>query len=216
MGRLFSVLVIMVLSLLGPPLLVMGAITTGSAGSSGGGASSVLVDELRSLGYQNGRLPDEALVTVSTHGSYACRVAAVGGAADAWMLLVEVAAVDGVDIEGGWCYRTYEEQLAVWTSRRCYVPGNCDGDPYPPTAEPGTSVHGWGLAIDIWGAADLTLSCNSPEFGWMQVNGPRFGWVHPAWAHCGQPAAEPWHWEFAGTPATEEPEAASAVTRGGL
>ena len=109
------------------------------------------------------------------------------------------AALDGVDIEGGGCYRTYESQVAAWNRRRCYIPGNCDGDPYPPTAEPGTSLHGWGLDIDVWGATDVILGCSAPELLWLQINAPRFGWVNPEWARCGRPGAEPWHWEYVGS-----------------
>jgi LAS superfamily LD-carboxypeptidase LdcB len=123
----------------------------------------------------------------------------VEAADEAWMALVVAAQLDGVDLEGGWCYRTYQEQLEAWTRRQCYVAGNCDGDPYPPTATPGTSLHGWGLAVDVWGASRLLLSCSSSEFLWMQLNAPRFGWVHPEWASCGRVGAEPWHWEYVGS-----------------
>lgn len=203
MGRVTSSVLAGLLALIATPVLVMGAVSGSGVGGSGG-VGSALVGELVAAGYENGRLPDEALVTVSTQGSHPCRVVDIGGAPEMWALLVSVALADGVDIEGGWCYRTYEEQLAVWTSRQCFISGNCDGNPFPPTAEPGTSVHGWGLAIDVWGAGDQTLSCMSPEFIWMQNNGPRFGWVHPSWARCGGTGEEPWHWEFAGNPLTTE------------
>ena len=140
-----------------------------------------------------------ALTVVSSHGSYECQVAKVGFADQAWIALIVAAELDGVDIEGGWCYRTYESQVAAWNRRQCYIPGNCDGDPYPPTAQPGTSRHGWGLAIDVWGATDVILGCSASELLWLQINAPRFGWVNPEWARCGQPGAEPWHWEYVGS-----------------
>jgi len=147
---------------------------------------------------RNGRLPDSVLETVSSHGSYECKITTHDGAASAWRRLIAAAQADGVDIEGGWCYRTYGEQEQAWRTRRCFVPGNCDGSPYPPTARPGHSNHGWGLAVDVWNAWDSILSCSDPEFRWLQANGPSFGWVHPNWARCGRRSQEPWHWEYAG------------------
>ncbi len=55
------------------------------------------------------------------------------------------------------------------------------------------------MAVDVWGASRLLLSCSSSEFLWMQLNAPRFGWVHPEWASCGRVGAEPWHWEYVGS-----------------
>lgn len=179
---------------------LVGAASLSVAGSSGD--SSQLVQALVDLGYANGRLPDDAFRVVSTHGGYLCQVAEVGGAVDSWLSMVSAARLDGVDIEGGWCYRTFERQVELWTSRQCFIAGMCDGDPYPPTATPGTSNHGWGLAVDVWGANNSTLTCASTEFGWMKVNAARFGWSHPGWASCGQPGQEPWHWEFSGISAS--------------
>lgn len=195
MGRLFGALALAVLGLMAPIVLIAGAMGA-MATSTNAGSSSPFIEQLSSIGFENGKLPPGALTEVSTRG---CQVAKVGSADQAWMALVVAAQLDGVDIEGGWCYRTYESQLAAWNRRRCYIPGNCDGDPYPPTAPPGTSVHGWGLAIDVWGASNSILGCSSPELLWLQLNASRFGWVNPEWARCGDPGAEPWHWEYVGS-----------------
>jgi hypothetical protein len=197
MGRLVGGLVLLVVAFMAPLVLIAGAIAA-SASSPPLGSSSALVAELESAGHQNGHLPDEVLVVVDERPGYRCRVAVVGGAAQAWMALMAAATHDGVVIEGGWCYRTYEAQEAAWNRRRCFIPGNCDGDPFPPTARPGTSMHGWGLAVDIWGPSGL-LTCPSTELAWLELFAPRFGWIHPEWARCGQPGAEPWHWEYVGT-----------------
>lgn len=198
MGRVIGGLAVLLLSFLAPVVLVAGAI--GAATSAGtSGSSGPLVAELSGSGLTNGRLPDDALAVVSTGGGHVCRVARAGSADLAWRALVDAARADGVTVEGGFCYRSYDAQAAAYRSRRCDVAGNCDGDPYPPTAEPGTSLHGWGLAVDVWGAAGGTLTCSSAELGWLALNGPRFGWVNPDWARCGRPGAEPWHWEYVGT-----------------
>lgn len=196
MGRLVGGLLALVLALIMPLALIAGAIAA-MASSAPAGSSSALVAELEAAGHKNGRLSAEVLTIVSDRPGYQCKVATTGGADTAWVGLAAAAQADGVVIEGGWCYRTYEAQEAAWNSRRCFIPGNCDGDPFPPTATPGTSMHGWGLAIDIWGASGL-LSCSSSELVWLQLFAPRFGWIHPEWAHCGQPGAEPWHWEYVG------------------
>ncbi|MCV2394113.1 M15 family metallopeptidase [Actinotalea sp. M2MS4P-6] len=60
-------------------------------------------------------------------------------------------------------------------------------------ATPGTSNHGWGLAIDLCG----TETHNSTVMAWLSENGPTFGWDNPAWARPGGSGAyEPWHWEY--------------------
>lgn len=197
MGRLLGCLSVLMLGVMVPIILVAAALGS-IATSEPPGSSDPLIQELAGAGFQNGRLPDEALSVVSSRPGYECRVAKVGLADLAWSALVATAESDGVDVEGGWCYRTYEAQASAWLSRQCYIPTNCDGDPYPPTARPGTSLHGWGIAVDIWGATDSILGCSSPELLWLYVNAPRFGWVNPEWARCGQPGAEPWHWEYVG------------------
>lgn len=63
-------------------------------------------------------------------------------------------------------------------------------------ARPGTSNHGWGLAIDM--ASRINVD-NSDEHRWMETNGPHFGWINPWWAEDRirtNGEYEPWHWEF--------------------
>ncbi len=55
----------------------------------------------------------------------------------------------------------------------------------PPAARPGTSLHGWGLAVD----------CPFPDAQvWLRSNATRWGWSHEEGARVG----EPWHWNYAG------------------
>jgi cell wall-associated NlpC family hydrolase len=60
-------------------------------------------------------------------------------------------------------------------------------------AVPGTSVHGWGLAVDL---CDGINSLGTPQANWMAANAGRFGFVHPDWAAPGGEKPEPWHWEY--------------------
>ena len=60
-------------------------------------------------------------------------------------------------------------------------------------ATPGTSNHGWGLAIDLCSSE----TNSSTAIAWLNENGPTFGWDNPQWARAGGSGAyEPWHWEF--------------------
>jgi LAS superfamily LD-carboxypeptidase LdcB len=63
-------------------------------------------------------------------------------------------------------------------------------------AVPGTSNHGWGLAVDLCGGIERF---GTPQYGWMLANAGRFGFVHPGWADPGNGREEPWHWEYTGT-----------------
>lgn len=63
-------------------------------------------------------------------------------------------------------------------------------------AKPGTSNHGWALALDLGGGIN---SFGTPEHKWMQKNANKYGWEHPSWAAEGQPNQEAWHWEYWGT-----------------
>ena len=84
-------------------------------------------------------------------------------------------------------YRSYAEQVRAAATK----PGLA--------TTPGTSNHGYGLAIDL---------CNSEvrssdSMAWLWDNGPVYGWVNPDWAQRGGAGAyEPWHWEF--LPGTDE------------
>ncbi|WP_402466584.1 M15 family metallopeptidase [Isoptericola aurantiacus] len=78
-------------------------------------------------------------------------------------------------------YRSLSSQYAVKASRGYLA------------ATPGTSMHGWGLAIDLCsketGSADV--------YQWLWDNGPAYGWENPPWAQRGGSGKyEPWHFEY--------------------
>ncbi|MCR6712771.1 MAG: M15 family metallopeptidase [Demequina sp.] len=56
-------------------------------------------------------------------------------------------------------------------------------------ATPGTSMHGWGLAVDL---CSETLRGASGK--WIQSNAHVYGWENPPWAKSSK--YEPWHWEY--------------------
>ena len=81
-------------------------------------------------------------------------------------------------------YRSLSEQQALFTAKPNLA------------AVPGTSNHGWGLAVDLAGGVE---HFGTEEHRWMVANAPQFGWRHPEWARQGGSRPEPWHFEFGRT-----------------
>lgn len=75
-------------------------------------------------------------------------------------------------------YRTLQEQYGTRATRGYLA------------ATPGTSMHGWGLAVDIC-KEDLRGASGK----WIKANAGTFGWENPYWAKTSK--YEPWHWEYA-------------------
>jgi len=80
-------------------------------------------------------------------------------------------------------YRSYDEQVQC----RLEKGGLC--------ANPGTSNHGWGKAVDVGGCCGINTGTGA-AFDWLTTNASRYGWNHPAWAKAGGSKPEPWHWEY--------------------
>lgn len=56
-------------------------------------------------------------------------------------------------------------------------------------ATPGTSMHGWGLAVDLCRESSSGVSRT-----WLNKNAAIYGWWNPTWAKTSK--YEPWHWEY--------------------
>jgi D-alanyl-D-alanine dipeptidase len=172
-------------------------------------SSEAYSEDLRVAGFRNGYMP--AIRMIEVDGCLLERDAAYTLA-----LMLEAAAADGVDLDPGDCYRSFETQRVAYDTRcpevprplTTYDPGTdetvvvgyvterqCSG---PPIAPPGMSNHGWGRAVDFTRNGRATIGCSDAAFTWLNANAARFGWVHPGWAQCGQSTAEPWHWEWGG------------------
>jgi cell wall-associated NlpC family hydrolase len=130
-------------------------------------------------GYPNGLIPPSALCPLGV-GSHALRC----DAAAAYRALAEAfAASSGEPLCITDSYRTYAGQVRLYGEKPALA------------AVPGTSNHGWGLAVDLCGGVE---TFGTPEYAWMVANAGRFGWLHPTWADPGNGREEPWHWEYAG------------------
>jgi hypothetical protein len=89
-------------------------------------------------------------------------------------------------------YRDYDAQVRVKAEK-----GNL-------AATPGTSNHGWALAVDLGRAEGLPKEAGIERFGtpqhsWMRANAPAYGWILPGWAQENGSKPEAWHWEFNGS-----------------
>jgi len=125
-------------------------------------------------GYADGFIPSSQLCTIAGGGRLRPDAAAAFN-----KMSQAYARVFGTNICVTDAYRSYPEQVKVFRQRPSLA------------AVPGTSNHGWGLAVDLGCGIQ---SSRSAQYRWMAANAGRFGWVHPAWAF--HDPFEPWHWEF--------------------
>ncbi|HEU5003369.1 MAG TPA: D-alanyl-D-alanine carboxypeptidase family protein [Actinomycetota bacterium] len=106
--------------------------------------------------------------------------------------LFTIARAEGVGLASQRCYRPLQIQQADRSS--ACTSGNCAC-----AAVGGTSMHGWGEAVDFADASGSVDTFTSPTYKWLVAEAARFGWNHPGWAvPGGGPCPEPWHWEWVG------------------
>ncbi len=119
--------------------------------------------------YGNGKIPASALAKVgdTNHKLWA-------PAAESLTRMVADAKRDGVTIGITDSYRPYEEQVDLARRKGLYSQGGL-------AAKPGTSEHGWGMAVD--------LDLNNKAQAWMRANGDKYGFDENV-------PREPWHWAY--------------------
>jgi cell wall-associated NlpC family hydrolase len=128
-------------------------------------------------GWSNGRIPTEALCALGVnHHVLRCDAAAAYAA-----LSKEYQGTFGTPLCITDSYRSFASQVAAYAKKPALA------------AVPGTSNHGWALAVDLCGGINVA---GTPQWKWMTANAGRFGWVQPDWARPGAEKPEPWHWEF--------------------
>ena len=102
----------------------------------------------------------------------------------------------GFKLGRGGGIRSYKSQIA--TKKRWVAKGSGSYAAYP-----GTSNHGWGMAVDIKvrNASGAHVSgkpgFETVSYKWMMENAPKYGFHNPTWARKDNPRGpdEPWHWE---------------------
>lgn len=145
-----------------------------SAGSPAAGEVSssraMSVAEVKAT-WKNGRVPEADLVPLGHAGQ---RLAAP--AAAAFADLEAAARASGISFRVTDSYRSFDEQVDIARRKGLYSEGGL-------AAKPGTSQHGWGLAVD--------LGLDPRAQAWMRNNAAQFGFVEDV-------PREPWHWTFHG------------------
>lgn len=150
-------------------------------------------------GLVNGTIPANVLAPIG-NGMILHKEAAVQ-----YLKLKEQAQKDKIRFTISSAYRPLADQVRLYKK---YPKGQA--------AKPGSSIHGWGCAIDFGeiandckvkgGAVDgRTLpSVNqkvrqtNPLYRWLSVYGPKYGWYNPARLCDNTGNDEAWHWEYWG------------------
>ena len=146
------------------------ALAAASAPVDAGGRAGLSVGAMKTI-YTNGQIPPDALTPIGRGGH---RLAAP--AAEAFSAMEAAAKRDGVSFGVTDSYRSYDQQVDLVRRKGLYSQGGL-------AAQPGTSQHGWGLAVDL----DLDAEAQA----WMRSNGREFGFVEDT-------PREPWHWAYKG------------------
>lgn len=123
--------------------------------------------------FENGRIPQSALLRVPGTDHLM-----EPNAAFALASMINAATRDGVVLGIGNTYRDYAGQVAAYQR---YQSGQG-----ALAADPGTSVHGWGLAVDF--------NITPQNHAWLVENAARFGFSNPFGTSFD--AVENWHWEY--------------------
>ncbi|WP_199421514.1 M15 family metallopeptidase [Actinotalea solisilvae] len=132
----------------------------------------------------NGALPAEALCGVDFAPGVQLRCDA---AVTLEQLNEAFRAHFGRDLDVVSSYRDYASQVSVKSQKGGLA------------AAPGTSNHGWGVAVDFDGFGSLG-QFDRPTYLWMRANAGAYGWHHPSYMQPGGAGpAEPWHWEYGTT-----------------
>jgi hypothetical protein len=124
----------------------------------------------------NGDVPEEHLCTLPNGRDRLRADAAVAFA----LLNQAYAAHFGREICVTSSYRTYAQQVAVKREKGWLA------------AQPGTSEHGYGLAVDLCGGVET----GGEAYWWLRENAPAYGWDNPSWARPEGSKTELWHWEY--------------------
>ncbi|MEX5720736.1 NlpC/P60 family protein, partial [Geodermatophilus maliterrae] len=127
-------------------------------------------------GWANGRIPTSALCPVARGHALRCDAAAGYTA-----LAQAYQAAFGTPLCITDSYRSMAAQTDAFRRKPALA------------AVPGTSNHGWALAVDLCGGINVA---GTPQWTWMTRHAGEFGFVNPDWARPGGEKPEPWHWEF--------------------
>lgn len=159
--------------------------------------------EMHGIIYTNGRIPNNVLRPISNQSEYIGDIQSDNGqirlftpASVSLEQLLEQADKDNILLKINSAYRTLEDQIRV---RKENAPSELINDKNfimndpstsftPFTAIPGTSNHGFALAVDFANNNLTKINELMSEYLWLKNNAPKYGFKRIA--------SEPWHWEY--------------------
>ncbi len=166
--------------------------------------------------HANGKIPRELLRPCGIRN-----FTMVEPAARACRAMVTAALADGVRLDASGTYRSYDEQLKMFTDR--YITTPIEGRPTKTwngvrywlkpdnagAATPGTSKHGLGLAPDLKqrSASGRLEDLDSTTLSWLAEHAPTFGFWNSV-------KSEDWHWPY--FPGDDIPDAVLQMERNGM
>lgn len=133
-------------------------------------------------GYSNGLIPATALCPLTAPGQL-LRCDA-GQAWDAMAAAFHAASGSAMCITDS--YRSLDVQIRLRAEKPTLA------------AVPGTSNHGWALAVDLCEPGLTGMGFTTATYLWLKTNAAAYGFSHPPWAEPGRGQEEPWHWEYTG------------------
>jgi hypothetical protein len=135
-------------------------------------------DKAIDTGYANGRIPADELCQLPWAKKHRLR-------ADAAVALAKLDVAYNERFDKDLCITDSYRSLGSQVSLASRKPGLA--------ARPGSSEHGWGLAVDLCDGGDVA---GTPQHDWLLEHAPAFGWDNPAWARPNGSRPEAWHWEY--------------------
>ena len=163
--------------------------------TSKGGSTRVI----EGITYKNGQLPPNKLVAIANQAKYKGAIRSDGGqirlypkAASALNDLLAAATRSNITLKINSAYRTVQDQKRTFENN-CTNPADsmqrCSPKPGEgPAAIPGTSNHGFGLAVDFANSSNSRMNTSMKEYAWLTFNAAQYGFKRIA--------SEAWHWEY--------------------
>lgn len=116
----------------------------------------------------NGNIPIDQLSEVVTPAGNKLKLHPV--AASAYVAMRDEALKSGIRLNATDGYRSYAEEVDL-NNRK------------PGAGKPGTSNHGWAMAMDMGEGCNTFTGAG---YKWLEANAGRYGWVNPNWAKYGK------------------------------
>jgi len=176
-------------------------IVTDFSGNRGGTTKQIL-----GTTYTNGEIPNNKLRTINNEFEYKGyiqsdekRIRLFTEASLALDKLLEQAKKDNIQFKINSAYRTYDDQERVFKQNCSNLPAR--GAKCQPisgkgaAASPGSSNHGFGVAVDFATLSFSAIKPQDPQYKWLAKNAIKFGFkrLNPK---TRDESWEAWHWEY--------------------